>query len=125
MKHQKIIEALVTCKGSAWDKAVALYAVDLVEQCQENDVEITRENMLNGAKDWTEYSYGGCSLIYDKEIAERVCTPSELKRKKCGELMPNSRETWLDVQARALIQACGRVLRLEKTMKTVEGEVEV
>lgn len=61
--------------------------------------------MMNGAKNWKEYSYGGCALIYDKDIAETLCTPSELKRKRGGELQPNSTETWLDVQARALYQA--------------------
>lgn len=44
-------------------------------------------------------------LIYDGDIAERLCTPSEYKRKRGGDFQPNSRETWLDVQARALYQA--------------------
>lgn len=66
--------------------------------------------MLNGARDWSEYSYGGCSLIYDGDIAERLCTPGELKRTRHGERRPNSREGWLDVQARALSQACSRVI---------------
>lgn len=39
------------------------------------------------------------------DIAELLCSPSELKRKKYGERRPNSREEWLDVQARALAQA--------------------
>ena len=64
---------------------------------------------LNGANNWHQYSWGGCSLCYDKQIAERVCTPSELKRKHGGAYEPNSRETWLDVQARALYQACNRI----------------
>ena len=29
---------------------------------------------------WQEYSDDGCSLIYDGDIAARVCTPSEYKR---------------------------------------------
>lgn len=68
-------------------------------------VELTEAVLPNGAADWSQYSYGGCALIYDGEIAETVCTPSELRCKRGGELQPNSRETWLDVQARALSQA--------------------
>jgi hypothetical protein len=32
-----------------------------------------------------------------------------MKRTRCGERKPNRREEWLDVQARALFQACNRV----------------
>ena len=39
-----------------------------------------RAALLNGAVSWQEYSDGGCSLIYDGDIAARVCTPSEYKR---------------------------------------------
>jgi len=77
-------------------------------------LEVTKENLLNGARDWSEYSYGGSSLIYDGDIAERLATPSEIK--KCtrvdGSLRnPNSSETWLDVQTRALRQAASKILR--------------
>ena len=65
--------------------------------------------MLNGAQDWNKYSWGGSSLIYDGDIAERLCTPSELKKTRNGERRPNGREEWLDTQARALHQAAKRV----------------
>lgn len=102
---------------SAWDMGVTDYAVDLldnVEDAERDGVKLEtiddwRKAMLNGASDWTEYSYGGCALVYDGDIANRLCTPSELKRKRNGELNPNSCETWLDVQARALYQACRRI----------------
>lgn len=100
-------------KESAWFKGVAIYADELRESLADNNLPATKENLLNGARDWAQYSYGGCALIYDADIAERLCSPSELKRKKGGELQPNSRETWLDVQARALSQAARRVLRGE------------
>ena len=67
--------------------------------------EISQMWMMNGAENWRRYSYGGSSLIYDKDIAERLCTPSELKRTRGGMRKPNSSETWLDVQTRALNQA--------------------
>ena len=96
---------------SAWTKGVELYAEELREFLAENNLPATKENMLNGAAGWEAYSYGGCSLVYDADIAERICSPSELKRCKGGERQPNSRETWMDVQARALYQASRIVLR--------------
>ena len=101
-------------RESAWAKGVKLYAEELQEFLQDENLEATKENLLNGASNWTEYSYGGCSLIYDTDIAERLCTPSELKRKRGGELPPNTSENWLDVQTRALAQACNMVLRKAK-----------
>ena len=70
-----------------------------------------REALLNGADNWNQYSYGGCSLIYDGDIAERLCNPSELKKTRNGERNPNSRETWLDVQARALGKASYLIIK--------------
>lgn len=97
---------------SAWDKAVTLYAYELVESLEveelPEDFAEFKALMLNGADDWSQYSWGGYSLIYDCDIAERTCTPSELKKTKGGERRPNSREEWLDVQSRALSQAFKR-----------------
>lgn len=99
---------------SAWNKGVKEYALELVETLEEVPCNclLLRKALLNGADTWRDYSYGGCSLIYDSDIAERLCTPSELKRKKGGELPPNSRETWLDTQSRALNQACRKIINL-------------
>lgn len=112
MKTHEIIEKLNERNDrSAWDRGVTVYAVELVEEFEElgRDCEAV---LLNGAASWSKYSYGGCSLIYDEDIAARLCTPSELKRKRGGELPPNGREEWLDVQARALAQAARRVRRI-------------
>nr|DAS23680.1 MAG TPA: hypothetical protein [Caudoviricetes sp.] len=109
---------------SAWDKAVTLYALDLLEDVQEGadnmerlplDGEELERWALNGASCWEQYSNGGCPLCYNADIAARVCTPSELKRKHGGTYEPNSRETWLDVQARALYQACNRIRTICRT----------
>ena len=100
---------------SKWQQGVKEYTEELMEFLDENKLAPTKENMLNGASDWSQYSYGGSSLIYDMDIAERLATPSEIKNRtrKDGSFnqMANARETWLDVQARALSQACARVLR--------------
>ena len=103
---QNAIEA--TNPRSAWKKAVKTYALELVDSLEG---QYTAAALLNGAENWRAYSYGGCALIYDAEIAERVCSPSELKRKRGGELAPNAMESWLDCQARALSQAASLIAR--------------
>ena len=106
---------------SAWDRGVMQYAEELTAELAENinggyitlaqlaTAEGRKAALLNGAHDWAQYSYGGSALCYDYEIAERLCNPSELKRTRGGERNPNSRETWLDCQARALSQASSKV----------------
>lgn len=112
---------------SAWGRGVNAYALELVEELKERAEyegrnpepgKECREWMLNGAQDWNQYSWGGSSLIYDGDIAERLCTPSELKKTRHGERRPNSREEWLDTQARALTQACNRVSRVYRSIVT-------
>lgn len=116
MTKDKMMNELKTRRNkarSAWERGVILYAIDLLNDLEEGD-KLTEKNLLNGAKDWKEYSYGGLSFIYDSDICERLCTPSEAKRKRNGELQPNSQETWLDVQARALYQAARLLMRINK-----------
>ena len=107
---------------SAWASGKKAYALELLESLEEGidggyidpeDLDspaLLEKALLNGASNWSQYSLGGCSLCYDGQIAERLCTPSELKRKRGGDLQPNSRETWLDVQARALSQAANCII---------------
>lgn len=94
---------------SAWDKGVKLYALELLDNIDDPDAlaneKLLCRALLNGAADWKQYSEGGCALCYNQDIAERLCAPSELSRVKGGSRNPNSRESWLDVQARALYQA--------------------
>lgn len=115
---------------SAWNKGVTVYALELLAELQEaitggyfypDDLaapKVLEKGLLNGAGDWLQYSWGGCSLIYDGDIAARLCTPSELKRNHNGERRPNSREEWLDVQADALRQASRRVMQAVKGAMT-------
>jgi hypothetical protein len=98
---------------SAWAKGVKAYAYDLIEslvEYQGKDYDYVgspadKKELLNGADSWQQYSEGGCSLIYDADIAERLCSPSELKKTRDGQNPPNNRENWIDCQTRALIQA--------------------
>ena len=103
---------------SAWDKGIKLYALELIEELPADQEfygsPADKKELLNGADDWQQYSEGGCTLIYDGDIAERLCNPSEYKRTREGERQPNARENWIDVQARALYQAANLILRLAK-----------
>ena len=102
---------------SAWKRGVKAYALELFESIEwhvaENltdpdtvlDLQHLDTVLLNGAGDWHDFSWGGSSLIYDYDIAARLCPPSELKRCDNGFKRPSPREDWLDVQARALYQA--------------------
>ena len=110
-KKEQLLEAVSAHKAgrSAWARGVHAYAVELVESLEDsadlaNEVMLAKA-LLNGADSWAQYSEGGCALIYDADIAERLCSPSELKRCKGGERQPNIRENWLGCQARALWQA--------------------
>ena len=113
---------------SAWKRGVKEYTDELLDNLEENaqyyerlprNEKELKEWLLNGAMDWEDYSYGGCSLIYDGDIAERLCTPSELKKKDGGRLAPNSQESWLDVQTRALRQASIRIKIKFRLLKNV------
>lgn len=102
---------------SAWQKGITLYALEMLDDLEMNinagyytidDIttpETLRKAVLNGASDWNQYSWGGCSLCYDYQIAKRLCAPWELRKTCNGAKQPNSRENWLDVQTRALSQA--------------------
>lgn len=115
------VELAAATGRSAWSKGVTAYAEDFLERLETDidggyfDIEdLAAPNMLareflNGAPNWHEYSWGGCALIYDKDIADRLCTPSEWEKTRHGARRPNSREEWLDVQERALSQAAGRL----------------
>lgn len=120
MKKIELLQAIENSPArSAWAKGVKEYAFELVEGLDlDDDAEIVKgenlstEILLNGAESWLQYSWGGNALIYDGDIAFRLCTPSELKRTADGVKRPNGREAWLDVQSRALYQAAALIFEL-------------
>ena len=116
---------------SAWDKGVKEYSIELIEDLESNPslikeinegMPLREKDLLNGAMDWQQYSEGGCSFIYDEDIAERLCTPSELKRYKGGDL-PNDPSFWLRTQTRALKQASKRILRINLCRELEKAEL--
>ena len=112
INREKVADYFHTLIGeqkSAWKRGVYAYAHELAEEAAGHTWAKEPYNikaaLLNGAESWREYSESGSSLIYDADIAERLCSPSELMRNRHGERRPNCRESWLDVQTRALSQA--------------------
>jgi hypothetical protein len=118
MKTNKQLTALITATParSAWRRGVKAYALEMVYSAESKLAAVAdlKKELLNGAANWREYSYGGCALIYDGDIAERLCAPSEYAKTRDGKRAPNSRETWLDVQARALGQAASLIATAAK-----------
>ena len=113
MKTNTELAAIITAMParSAWQRGVKAYALEMLDGIEDG---FTQVSLLNGAESWRAYSYGGCALIYDADIAERLCSPSEYARTREGERAPNSRETWLDCQARALGQAATLIATVAK-----------
>lgn len=122
MKSIESIRDIITATNprSAWNKGVKEYALELLDDLEDTiaytgetpcNASMLEKAMLNGARSWTEYSWGGCSLIYEGFIASRLCTATELKLTKNGQKRPNRSEMWHDVQARALHQASSLIVR--------------
>ena len=102
-------------KVTIWDHGVALYAYDLLSELQvalkDNEIDldslrspaVLEKALLCGARDWDQYSFGGCSLCYDNDIAKRLFSVKQneylQKRFKIDS------HTYLDAQAKALRQA--------------------
>ena len=111
------IESHVTTKRSAWGRGVDTYCMMMVDHLEEynggqapTSLKELKEWLLNGARDWKQSSEGGQWLVSNEEIAKTLCSPGELRKVAGGRRQPNSHETWLDVQARALYQAAALVI---------------
>ncbi|MCI9163757.1 MAG: hypothetical protein HFG59_10985 [Lachnospiraceae bacterium] len=84
---------------SAWGRGVRSYVEEFFEAYMTNkglridDTDarigkITDADLLNGAKDWSQYSYVRCADICDADICERLCCPSEAKKKSMAGCRP-------------------------------------
>lgn len=103
----------ISCK-SHWERAVRDYALEMIDQCDRTNITSYKQIPNHcGALNMEDYaiardlSKGGCFEIYNDDIAKRLCTPSQLKRytRKDGTVRDLPRESWLDVQTRAVYQA--------------------
>ena len=103
---------------SAYKRGIKKYTDELLDNLEEmariykrlpKDENELESWLLKGARNWEEYSYGGRSLKYNRQIAERLCTPSKLKKKDGGRLAPSRYKSWFDEQSAALCYACLRI----------------
>lgn len=101
---------------SCWDKGVHKYTLELLEDIDEHE-KPTSKSLLKGATSWMAYSEGGCALIWNIDIAERLCTPSELKQfKPTDDKNKFHYMDWMDIQCRALVQASKTILRVANNL---------
>lgn len=116
MKTLELLQSVENVKvRGAWNKGVKEYAIYLLDyECGNSEKESfdtlgeLKQSILNGASDWKQFSYGGLGYVYDESICRALCSPSEYKKlhyKEGGVKQPNKRETWCDIEARALFQA--------------------
>lgn len=113
---RKLVEEIPNT--SAWKRGIKKYTDELLDNLEEKaqinkrlpkDEKELEEWLLKGARNWGDYSYGGRSLKYNRQIAERLCNPSEFKKKGDGRIAPKRGETWFDEQAKALNYAYLRI----------------
>lgn len=108
----------------AKNKAVREYALEILdrvitdgddERREHWSIDKLRDLLLNGAFDyykpydeqahWKRYSEGGCSLIWNIEIAQRVCTDNQYKKLEDKINSGNDTHDWVMIQAGALYEA--------------------
>lgn len=115
----------------AWSKGLVTYAHMILDKASDEGNKTTIDTSKLHAEllpltpwhkdsfdDWAEASRGGTYLIYNGDIAETLSSPSELKKTKNGQLDPNSREDWIDVQTRALYQAENLIKNITDKMQS-------
>lgn len=117
-KSEVIAAIESTPARGTWSRAVREDACTLVEGVEVDALPIDpgalRCLLLNGARDWYEYSYGGSALIYNEDIAAHYFNKSEharWSRPRHDSGMAFNGEEILEMQGRALAQAFRIVLR--------------
>lgn len=122
MKTLDLLQKVESIKvRGAWNNGVKEYAIYLLsdsladsDYTEINNLEELKAVILNGSSDWRQFSYGGLGFVYDEAICRTLCSPSEYRKlhyKEGGVKQPNKRETWCDVEARALFQAWEMIKR--------------
>lgn len=116
-------EKLSKSERSCWGRGVASiirdYAAEVLEE--HDGEEVSNKEFFEiwncGAETLKEAVYGGCFDIWNFDIAHRLCTPSELRKTNEGMKEPNARESWLDVELRAVYQAISKSFAIMKEVK--------
>lgn len=102
-----------------YQKAIYQYAFELVDNIADNYITTAeelehlesianlKERALNGATNWKQYSWGGCSLCYNYEILRRLFCLSIVKKYENADVVRGRH--LLDYQADALAEAFGKI----------------
>ena len=110
-----------------YEKAICQYAFELVDNIADNyittadelehleNITNLKERALNGAENWTQYSWGGCSLCYNYDILSRLFCPSIVKKYKNADTVRGCH--LLDYQASALTRAFSKINFIIKMSK--------
>ena len=80
----------IMIKESKKRRAICKYALEILSYYQnghkkDDGFDINHTNvkeLLSGAKDWQQYSRGGCSLIYTGDIEERIGKGGDLIKRQ-------------------------------------------
>ena len=77
-------------RKSAWNNGIKQYMRDFIDY---DDILLSKliksqvfgfagfeKILLDGANNWTHYSWNGCSLCYNSDILERLCPASIIKK---------------------------------------------
>lgn len=71
---------------STEDRAILVYMAELIDNIRNHSVDFASSAQdiericLNGANNWQHYSFSGCSLCYNDQIAELILPPSRRNR---------------------------------------------
>lgn len=103
----------------AYQRGVYEYAFELLDNIADNYIttaeelehleSITnlKERALNGAENWTQYSWGGCSLCYNYDILSRLFCKSIVKKYENADTVRGRH--LLDWQALAISKAFSKI----------------
>ena len=110
-----------------YHKAIYQYAFELVDNIADNyittpeelkhleNITNLKERALNGASDWEQYSWGGCSLCYNYDIMSRLFCKSIVKKYENADTVRGRH--LLDWQASALSKAFSKINFIIKMSK--------
>ena len=105
-------------RKSAWNNGLKQYMRDFIDYdmilfdklVKSQNFDEFKQILLNGANSWTHHSWSGCSLCYNYDILKRLFPANIIKRyQNCS--MVNGMEL-LDIQAKALNQACKKLYNI-------------
>lgn len=108
----------LTDKGVDVMRAYCEDFLDFLEECDDVD-DVTMTLLLNGADDWYQYSWGGCSLVYTYDLAERLLTADEFEQWKNDEFLQEKQDGtyFLNLQAGVLQYASSLIIKFWNSVK--------